>query len=55
MVQTIVLFFNLRRTEIPFYLYAELPIGRTEQYDLRNMREYDVPLARRRAPQMHTL
>ena len=28
------------------YLYAELPIGRTLQYSLRNKREYDVPLSK---------
>ena len=39
-------FFNLRRTGTPNYLYAELPIGRTEQYGLRNMREYDVPFSK---------
>ena len=32
-------FFNLRRTGIPDYLYAELPMGRTLKYDLRNKSE----------------
>ena len=39
-------FFNLRITGTPEYLYAELPIGRTLQYGLRNKREYDVPLSK---------
>ena len=42
-IRRLVHFFNLRGTGTPNYLYAELPIGRTEQYGLRNMREYDVP------------
>ena len=47
--------FNLRRTGTLNHLYAELPIGRMEQYSLRNMREYDILLARRSALQIHTL
>ena len=46
MVQRISSFFNQRRTGTPNYLYAELPIGRTEQYGLRNMRESDVPFSK---------
>ena len=28
--------------QTPDYLYAELPVGKTLQYGLRNKREYDV-------------
>ena len=38
--------FNLRRTGTPDYLYAELPMGRTLKYDLRNKREYEEPLSK---------
>ena len=39
-------FFNLRRTGTPDYLYAELPMGRTLKYDLRNKREYEEPFSK---------
>ena len=47
-------FFNLRRTGTPDYLYAEMPMGRSVQYDLRNKRMM-YHLARQSALQIHTL